>query len=269
MLRSLERQSERLANNYMYISSVSTVRRIRQQLWFNHRCKDHGLVLAGLKLKSPLNTQEAIEIVKSTCRRLVKARINNCHRRLNYCNNKLQQQLDKLKQLLLTNLFDTVMTIADRRADKTTDRIRTDQERKLTRLQRNKDKRRPKTDDNWVRNISSRPLDKTETHVLSYGLKHSVMPKWIPTETIVSSVEAVLSRQRDLSESAKDNIGSRIASTVQSASIPDNNLIKDEQHASTETTEKQQQHCYTASRQRTCYCCYGQDWLLWQNGRTC
>ena len=123
------------------------------------------------------------------------------------------------------------MTIAHRRADKTTDRVRTEQERKLTRLQRNKDKKRPKTDDNWVRNISSRPLDKTETHVLSYGLKHSVTPKRIPTESIVSSVEAVLSRQRDLSESAKDNIRSRIASTVQSASIPDNNLTKDEQQA--------------------------------------
>ena len=134
---------------------------------------------------SPLNTQEAIQIVKSTCRRLVKARINDCHRRLNYCNNKLQQQLDKLKQLLPTNLLDTVTTIADRRAEKTTERVRTEQERKLTRLQRNKDKKRPKTDENWVRNISSRPLDKTETHVLSYGLKHSVTPKRIPTESIV------------------------------------------------------------------------------------
>ena len=166
-----------------------------------------------------------------TCSRLVKARINDCHRRLNYCNNKLQQQLDRLKQLLPTDLLDTVTTIADRRADKTTDRVRSEKERKLTRLQRNKDKNRPKTDDNWVRNISTRPLDKTETHVLSYGLKHSVTPKRIPTESIVSSVEAVLSRQRDLSESAKDNIRSRIASTVQSASIPDNNLTKDEQQA--------------------------------------
>ena len=189
VLCSLGRQSKRLGNNY--ISSVSTVRRIRQELWFNHRCKDQGLVPAGLKLKSSLNTQEAIQIVKSTCRCLVRARINNCHRRLNYCNNKLQQQLDKLKQLLPTNLLETVMTIAD----KTTDRVCTEQERKLTTLQHNKDRKRPKTDDNWVRNISSRPLDKTETHILSYGLKHSVTPKRIPTESIVSSVEAVLSRQ--------------------------------------------------------------------------
>ena len=48
---------------------------------------------------------------------------------------------------------------------------------------------------------------------------------------IVSSVEAVLSRQRDLSEPVKDNIRSRIASTLQSASLPDNNLTNDERQA--------------------------------------
>ena len=56
-------------------------------------------------------------------------------------------------------------------------------------------------------------------------------PKRIPTEATVSSVEAVLSRQRELSESAKDNIRSRIASTIQSASLPDSNLTKDERQA--------------------------------------
>ena len=77
----------------------------------------------------------------------------------------------------------------------------------------------------------SRPLNTTKTRVLSYGLQHSVTRKRILTESIVSSVEAVRSRQRDLSESAKDSIRSRIASTVQSASIPDNNLTKVEQQA--------------------------------------
>jgi len=58
------------------------------------------------------------------------------------------------------------------------------------------------------------------------------MPKWMPTKSIASSFDAVLF-QRDLSESAKDNIRSRIATTVQSASIPtcNNNLTKDEQQA--------------------------------------
>ena len=55
--------------------------------------------------------------------------------------------------------------------------------------------------------------------------------KCIPTEVIVSSVEAVLSRQLELSESAKDNIRSRIASTIQSVSPLDSNLTKDERQA--------------------------------------
>ena len=61
---------------------------------------------------------------------------------------------------------------------------------KLTRLQHAAQKKRHKTDKNWVRNISSRPLDENETQLLSYGLKHSVTPKHIPTDDIVSSVES-------------------------------------------------------------------------------
>ena len=49
------------------------------------------------------------------------------------------------------------------------------------------------------------------------GLNFSVTPKQIPTEAIVSSVEAVLSRQHELSESIKDNIRSRVTSTLQFA----------------------------------------------------
>ena len=229
VLRSFGRKSEQLANDY--ISYASNVRPIRQQLWFNHRCKDLGFVPAGLRLKSPLNTQEAIQIVKATCRRLGRARINDCHRRLNYYKDKLQQRLDKLRQFIPTDLLDTILTIADRRANKTAEQHRTKTQLKLTRLQRTKDKKRQKPYDNWVRNISCRPLDKTETQVLSYGLKHSVTPKRTPTEAIVSSVEAVLSRQREISESAKDSIRSRIASTIQSSSLPDSNLTKDERQA--------------------------------------
>ena len=203
------------------------MRRIRQQLWFYHRCKDHGLVPAGLKLKSPLNTQEAIQIVKVNCRRLVKAQINDCHRRLKRYKNKTQQLHDKLKQLIPTKLFDTVTTIADKRAKKVIERARTGHQQKLTGLLRNKEQRRSKPDNNWVRNISSRPSDKNEIRVLSYGLKHSVTPKLRP----LSSVEAALSRQRELSESIKDNTRSRIASTIQSASRNGRNLTKEEQHA--------------------------------------
>ena len=118
------------------------------------RCwKDLGLVPAGLKIKSPLNTKEAICIVKETCRRLIRAHINDCHRRINYANDKLLLCLSKLKELIPTPLLDTLTTIADKRADKTTEQHHGIVQSKLTRLQHAAHKKRHKTDKNWVRNI--------------------------------------------------------------------------------------------------------------------
>ena len=58
-------------------------------------------------------------------------------------------------------------------------------------------------------------------------------PKQIPTKAIVStcSVEAVLPRQHELSESTQDNIIRRVTSTLQSASLSNSNLTLDEQKA--------------------------------------
>ena len=52
--------------------------------------------------------------------------------------------------------------------------------------------------------------------------------KQAPTE---ASVEAVLSHQHELSESTKDNIKSRVTSTLQLASLPNRNLTPDEHRA--------------------------------------
>ena len=87
----------------------------------------------------------------------------------------------------------------------------------------------PPTQTGGIRNISSRPLDETETQVLSYGLKHPVTPKQIPREAIVS--DTVLPHQHELSESTKDNIRSRVTSNLQSASLPNSNFTPDEQKA--------------------------------------
>ena len=58
---------------------------------------------------------------------------------------------------MLTVLSDTSKTIAYKRADKTARQYHVQAESKLTRLQRTKTKRH-KTDENWFKNISIRPL---------------------------------------------------------------------------------------------------------------
>ena len=61
---------------------------------------------------------------------------------------------------------------------------------------------------------------------LNVRYSHCSKRCWVPVSSVSFS-----QRHRDLSESAKDNIRSRIAFTVQSASMPDNNLTKGKQQA--------------------------------------
>ena len=124
-----------------------------------------------------------------------------------------------------------MQTIADKRALKNETEYRTKHQQKRERLQRSRTRKRQKHDDNWVKNISSRPLDEIETRSLSYGLKHSITSKHIATEAIVPSVEAVLACQRDLAEATKDEIRSRVGSTVHSVSIRDTSLTTVEKQA--------------------------------------
>ena len=72
--------------------------------------------------------------------------LSDCHRTLNHYKTKLQQKLDKLQQLIPTDLLNTVLTISDKRADKTTEQCHT--KTQLTRLQHAKDRKRQKPDDN-------------------------------------------------------------------------------------------------------------------------
>ena len=63
----------------------------------------------------------------------------------------------------------------------------------------------------------------------------------MPTEAIVLSVEAALSRQHELSESTKDKIISRVTSTLQPASLPNSNLKPE--------TGNRREHSHTSPRE--------------------
>jgi len=69
------------------------------------------------------------------------------HRReINYANDKLLLRLSKLKELIPTPLLDTLSTIADKRANKTTEQHHAIVQSKLIRLQHAAHKKRHKTD---------------------------------------------------------------------------------------------------------------------------
>ena len=136
---------------------------------------------------------------------------NGCHRRLHYYNEKL----NKLKEVTPTFLPDTIKTIADKLGGKTARQHHAQRGGIKTNPTSTYQNKMPPTEENGVQNTSCRPLDKTETQVLSYIRTET----FYYTEDIVSSVEVVLARRRELPESNKGDIRSRVASTLQLASL--------------------------------------------------
>ena len=78
-LQKYGRKTANLAKQY--IRRVKEIAKIKEQLWFNHRCKENDLIPANLAIKSPLKTAEGIKTVRQTRKKLVIVRINDCHKR--------------------------------------------------------------------------------------------------------------------------------------------------------------------------------------------
>ena len=87
------------------------------------------------------------------------------------------------------------------RGEATFVKTRDKQEEKFARFQnRNEAPRRCRTQEKWVRNLSSHKLTEEETDVLGRGLNFAPAMSKVPTKDIVASVEPVLRQHYDPSE---------------------------------------------------------------------
>ena len=202
-LRKYGRKTSHLAKEY--IQRTKDISKIKEQLYFNHRCKENGLIPASLRLKSPLNTQEGIRTVRQTSRKLINLRINDCHKRVNIHEKACKNIERYLDERIPENLLNILKKIAKERRDKIKSETRERLDKKLNALFQNSSRKQNKklAPGNWVKNISDRLLDTDEVSVLSYGMKHSLAPKQLPTAKILASVEDAISYNQDLSTEAK------------------------------------------------------------------
>ena len=91
------------------------------------------------------------------------------------------------------------------------------------------DQSTPINKDNWVVNLSNKPLSSDERSILEKGPKFAPTPRKIPTKDIVAEVEAAIVR---LPDDTKDAIRTSTASILHRASLPlHNNISKAERKA--------------------------------------
>ena len=177
-----------------------------------------------------MNTREGIRTVRQTRIKLINLRINDSHKRININEKACEKIENYLHGCIREELLNIVKEVSNKRQDKVKTETRERLKKKLNRLIE-KTNPKQKAPEIWVKNMSHTVLDANEVNLLSYGMKHSLTPKHLPTAKILASVEAAIGRKQDLSIETKEIIRGKVASVLQSSVKPVNNFSKDEQLA--------------------------------------
>ncbi|KAI8522002.1 hypothetical protein Bbelb_017560 [Branchiostoma belcheri] len=87
-----------------------------------------------------------------------------------------------------------------------------------------------KTDERWVKNLSSHTLTEPEKSLLSKGLNFAVAPNKIPSIDIVTETESAIRRAR-LPQRQAEALRTKVATTLKVSKPPASNITREERTA--------------------------------------
>ncbi|XP_076044795.1 uncharacterized protein LOC143027396 [Oratosquilla oratoria] len=157
---------------------------VREQLRFCTICHNRKVLPNFARIKSPVNSKRAREVLESCGHRLLKCAMDHHHGTLH----RLGIEIEEHQRLLGQSLDHAVL---DEVTAKITSLSRSKAEAKRKVLDRKLDRLLDTTrqePERWVRNLSSRPLSEPETKVLSKGLNFN-MQGGVREEEFLAAVE--------------------------------------------------------------------------------
>jgi len=222
---------ETLNSARYYESLTKKVARYRNHLVFTLRCKQRGMVPVNLRLKCPINTRHAKDIVSRTERSLLNERVHIINGKLNSLRAQRQVLIKSLQATLSAQLWNQLtqqMQVTENAEFSRSKEIQVQKFNRLIAQSTDKGKRGGSKDSRWIVNISSRDLDGPERSVLSKGLNFVVSPSRIPVEEFVAATEKICSQ---LEPQKADALRSEVTFALNKAKPGTPNLSKDEREA--------------------------------------
>ncbi len=216
---------------------------------FTLRCRDQGLTPPSLRLKCPINTQKARDIIKKAEKDLLRERIRVINNKIDY----LDRKKSELNRDLNSRDFpsDTKQSIVQHLAktrEKTFQDVRARQQRKYDRLvEKSEHSRTDKTDSRdrnkeldlsgsqlkkWVVNLSRYKVTSAQEKALSRGLNFAVAPENVNEASITN--ECIIACEKacwKLPISEASQLRSEVVGAIKSAKPPKSNISKDERNA--------------------------------------
>ena len=212
------------------------ITRHRNHLVVTLRCKELSITPRSLKLKCPIKTNKAQEIVAKAQQQLLRERVR-------VINNKIsgfKQQKSELKSELNSRFSsDLASQLTDHVTRKSEAEFRKTKWRHQQKLERLQEKTTRKIDvDNvdlggeqlkkWVINLSKYKLSNPQENLLAKGLNYSPSPTKIPYEEYIVATEKAC---RKLSNNEATVLRSEMAGMLRNAKPPKTNITKDERKA--------------------------------------
>jgi len=174
-------------------NSFIKMKQQRQQLKFNHRCKEARVLTDALKMKPLYDTRKAKELARRQSFQNLNLRISMNHEMMK----QHLQQIVKISHSLIAVLSESDFAAVIRYAEEHSDNVSVLVEHKLNMkflaicdVSPNSFTDKSK----WVKNLSDRNLSTDEISVLAKGFNFAVTPNFGPVSDIVAAVEAGISR---------------------------------------------------------------------------
>ncbi|XP_076054412.1 uncharacterized protein LOC143033098 [Oratosquilla oratoria] len=172
---------------------------VREQLRFCTICRNRKVLPNFARIKSPVNSKRAREVLESCGHRLLKCAMDHHHGTLH----RLGMEIEEHQRLLGLSLDQDVL---DEVTSKVTSLSRSKAGAKRKVLDRKLDRlldTRRQEPERWVRNLSSRPLSEPETKVLSKGLNFN-MQGGVREEEFLAAVETGVNLMTRSEEGKRD-----------------------------------------------------------------
>ena len=238
-------------------NTTCQIARHRNHLVFNLRCKGECVIPPSLRLKCPINSDKARNIVE-------KARKNLLQKRIRLTNQKISHLQDK-KRRLAERFPSDVQQQLNARLTRVHESVRKQtkcrQQDKLASLISKSVKNKHSEPDlsgtqikRWVVNLSKYKLKQDQTRpVLSKGLNFAITPHCIPTNDILVATEMAC---KSLPTNEATQLRTEIVGAIKSSKVPKSNISRAEKNGPS-VNETGGFHHDTTSRQGKSHSSHG------------
>ncbi|XP_072043129.1 uncharacterized protein [Amphiura filiformis] len=219
--------------------------RHRNHLVYTLRCRDLSLTPPSLKIKCPINTKKAKDIILQAQRNLLRERVRVINNKLVNLKSQKSDLEKKLKAIIpaKSELDKEISSHLARIRENTFEKTKCRHVRKLQNLTERDQNKKSKhglstgaTEPDltgtqlkkWVVNLSKYKLSRAQNNVLAKGLDYAVSPTNVCSNEFVIATELACKK---LTHPEAIQLRAKVTSALKSSKPPKSNLSKDERQA--------------------------------------